>query len=173
MIRAGILSEHDRVELIEGRLVEKMPNHPAHTFSVERSRETLEHDLLEGFFINVQQPITTSTSEPEPDVTVIRGDREDFATRHPSPEDVALLIEVSDSTLKYDRTTKQRLYAVAGVLVYWIVNVPEKQLEVYTSPSADTGSYEAKQIYALADTVTFLLDAREIMFPVKVLFPKT
>lgn len=173
MIRAGILSEHDRVELIEGRVVEKMPNNPAHTFSTERSRETFERELPGGFFVNVQQPITTATSEPEPDVSVIRGDREDFVTHHPYPEDVVLLIEVSDSTLRYDRTTKQRMYALAGIQVYWILNVIEKQLETFTNPSVEKGVYETKQIYSLADAAPFVLDGREIaQFAVQMFFPR-
>ncbi len=173
MIRAGILSEHDRVELIEGRLLEKMPNNPAHTFSTERSREAVERELPEGFFVNVQQPITTSTSEPEPDVAVIRGDRESYLAHHPYPEDIGLIIEVSDSTLRYDRTTKQRMYALAGIQVYWILNVMEKQLEVYTHPSLEKGVYETKQIYSLVDTVPFMIDGREVaQLAVRVFFPR-
>ena len=162
MIRAGILSENDHVELIEGWLVEKMPNNPAHTYSTERSRETVEHVLPKGYFVNVQQPITTATSEPEPDVAVIRGSREAYLAHHPYPENIALIIEVSDSTLKYDRTTKQRLYAKAGVKLYWIVNLVEKQLEIYTQPSSEKGIYEVVTTYNLDEQVPFIIDDHEV-----------
>jgi Uma2 family endonuclease len=173
MIRVGILSENDRVELIEGWLVGKMPNNPAHTFSTERSRETIEHVLPKGYFVNAQQPVTTPTSEPEPDVAVIRGAREAYLAHHPYPENVVLIIEISDSTLRYDRTTKQRLYAQAGVKVYWIVNLVERQLEVYTNPSSEKGSYEVTTIYALSEHVPFIVDGQEVgQLSVQQFFPR-
>lgn len=173
MIRVGILSENDRVELIEGWLVGKMPNNPAHTFSTERSRETVEYVLPKGYFVNVQQPITTATSEPEPDVAVIRGDREAYLAHHPYPEHIVLVIEVSDSTLNYDRMTKQRIYARAGITLYWIVNVVERQLEVYTNPSSEKGLYEVRNIYALNEHVPFIVEGREVaQLPVQQFFPR-
>jgi Uma2 family endonuclease len=162
MIRLGILTEDDPVELLEGWLVEKMPRNPIHTFLTERTRELIEKYLPIGFFVNVQQSITTRDSEPEPDIAVIKGKREDYLRHHPFPKDCVLVIEVSDSSLKHDQGTKQRIYAVAGIAVYWIINLPERHLEVYTQPSEEQGMYKQRQIYALNDTVPLVLEGQMI-----------
>jgi Uma2 family endonuclease len=173
MIRTGILSEDDPVELLEGWLVEKMPRNPAHTFSTERSRDLLQGALPEGYFVNSQQSITTSDSEPEPDNAIIRGVREDYLEQHPSPKDVVLVIEVADSSLRHDQTVKGHIYAVAGILVYWIVNLVDRQLEVYTQPLPEQGFYKQRTIYSLTDSVPLVIDDKEIIrLPVESLFPK-
>jgi Uma2 family endonuclease len=85
-----------------------------------------------GWFLNSQDPITTMESEPEPDASVIRGDRRDFLVGHPQPKDVALIGEVADSGLAYDRGIKKRIFARAAILVYWMVNLEDRCVEVYT-----------------------------------------
>jgi Uma2 family endonuclease len=85
-------------------------------------------------------------SEPEPDLAVVRGDENTYLHRHPGPADVALLVEVADSTLDRDRADKARIYGQAGVPVYWIVNLVDRQVEVYTSPTGPTGAgYTSRQ----------------------------
>ena len=111
-----------------------------------------------------QQPITLETSEPEPDAAVIRGSRDDCPHSHPGPADVALVIEVADASLERDRAWKRRLYAGAGIPVYWIVNLIEGRLEVYADPaaSADGPDYRDTRGYAEAEDAPLVLDGREV-----------
>jgi Uma2 family endonuclease len=138
MARANILDEDDPVELLEGLLVDKMTKKPPHTYASQQTRLALEAIIPGDWFINSQEPITLDTSEPEPDVTIVRGNRRDYLKRHPGPQDVALVVEVADATLKRDRGTKKRIYARAGILAYWVINLLEQRIEVYTNPSGPT-----------------------------------
>jgi Uma2 family endonuclease len=132
MIRAGILTEDDPVELLEGWLVTKMPKNPRHSVATRLIRQALEGLLPPGWYVDTQEPLTTADSEPEPDVVVVCGDRRQYLDHHPGPQDVALVVEVADSTLQRDRSLKKRLYAAAGIPAYWIVNLLDSQFEVYT-----------------------------------------
>ena len=117
MIQSGILTDDDPVELLEGWLVSNMPKNPPHSVATQLTRQVLERFLPAGWHVDTQEPITTDTSEPEPDVTVVRGDRRDYLDHHPGPEDVALLVEVADASLQRDRGSKKRLYARARIPV--------------------------------------------------------
>ncbi|MCP4423648.1 MAG: Uma2 family endonuclease [Chloroflexi bacterium] len=128
MIQKGLLTTNDRLELLEGLLVKKMTVNPPHAFVTETIGEVFARLLANGRFVNSQQPITMQESEPEPDVFVVRGQRRDFAQSHPAPEDVALLVEVSDSTLQQDQTwknasTHKREFQCIGLLIYLIVRL--------------------------------------------------
>lgn len=164
MIDAEILTEDDPVELLEGYLVEKMPKNPPHRVSTRRTRIALEKAVPPGWYVESQEPITTLESEPEPGVTVVRGDSDDFAQRHPGPSDVGLLVEVSEATLARDRGPKKRIYARAKIAVYWIVNLIDKQIEVHADPSgpAEQPDYRQKQIYKPGESVPVVLDGNEI-----------
>ena len=164
MIRAGILTTDDPVELLEGWLVAKMSKNPSHRNVTRLIRQALERLVPAGWYVDTQEPITTVDSEPEPDVTVIRGDTRHYLDRHPGPPDVALVVEVADATLQRDRGFKKRLYARAGIPVYWVVNLPERQFEVYTDPSGPTDApdYRQRQDYGPADALTFVLEGTEI-----------
>ena len=164
MIDAGILTEDDPVELLEGWLVEKMPKNPPHRRATRRLRLVLERILPSGWFVDIQEPITTLDSEPEPDAAVIRGDEDRYADRHPGPEDLALVVEVSAATLQRDRTLKLRIYARASVPVYWIVNLIDGRLEVYTDPTgpAEQPAYGQRRDYGRADDAPLVLDGREV-----------
>jgi Uma2 family endonuclease len=164
MIRAGILTEDDPVELLEGWLVTKMPKNPPHSVVTQLTREALARILPSGWYVDAQEPITTADSEPEPDVVVVRGDRRQYLNRHPGPQDVALVIEVADSTLQRDRSLKKRLYAAAGIPVYWIVNLLDGQIEVYTNPSGpgEQPDYHQQQNYGPADAVPMMIEGREV-----------
>ncbi|MBD1932759.1 Uma2 family endonuclease [Trichocoleus sp. FACHB-69] len=154
MIRLGILSDDDPVELLDGWLVYKMPKNPPHRATTKLTRNALEAVIPEGWYVDTQEPITLADSEPEPDVVVVRGNTRDYLDRHPGASDIALIIEVADSTLERDRTSKQRLYARAGIPIYWIINLPEKQVEVYTEPVVTSESiYQRRQDYQLSDEV--------------------
>ena len=134
IIQAGILTSDDSVELLEGWLVFKMPKNPPHRATTRLVRTALENILPAGWYVDSQEPITLSNSEPEPDIVVVRGDTRQYLDRHPGAEDIALIIEVSDTTLQRDRTVKKRIYARAGISIYWIVNLVEEQVEVYSQP---------------------------------------
>jgi Uma2 family endonuclease len=135
MICAGILTAHDRIELLEGWLVPKMPQNPPHVVAAELTAAALIAVKLPGWCVRSEKPITLPDSEPEPDVVLTRGSTRDYAQRHPAVEDLALVVEVADATLAQDRRLKRRIYARAKVPTYWIVNVVDRQVEVYTAPS--------------------------------------
>jgi Uma2 family endonuclease len=162
MIDAGILTEDDPVELLDGVLVRKMPKYPLHAYVTEELREWFARALPAGYFASSQEPVTLPTSEPEPDGTVIRGQRRAFAKRHPHPADVALLSEVADSSLSRDRGSKKRIYARANIQQYWIINLIDHQIEVYRDPDAAAGDYRQHTIYAMQDEVPVIIDGQTI-----------
>jgi Uma2 family endonuclease len=159
MVASGILTEDDPVELLEGWLVTKMPKNPLHTLATKLTSSQLAAVLPMGWFVNVQEPVTTADSEPEPVVVIVRGQRRDYRERHPSPADVVLVVEVSDTTLARDQTLKLRIYAKARIPVYWIVNLPDQQLEVYSDPIG--AAYTSQTVYRAGETVPVLLDGKE------------
>lgn len=164
MTRAGILTDDDPVELLEGWLVTKMPKNPPHPLTTQLTREALARLVPDGWFVDAQEPITTEDSEPEPDVVIVRGERRQFRDRHPQAQDVAIVVEVSDTTLQRDRSLKKRLYARCGIPVYWIINLVENQIEVYTEPSGpeEQPDYRRRQDYRLADEVPLMIAGQEL-----------
>jgi Uma2 family endonuclease len=147
MAQAGILQEDDRLELLEGWLVAKMTKNPPHRISTKLLRQALEQLIPQGWYVDSQEPITLADSEPEPDVAVIRGNTTDYRDRHPDAASVALVVEVADATLERDRGIKQRIYARAGIPVYWILNLRDRQLEVYTQPATPTQTSDSDPAY--------------------------
>jgi Uma2 family endonuclease len=122
----------------------------------------------------VQCAITLGDSEPEPDGAVVRGDARTYLTRYPGPGDVGLVIEVADSTLAADRIDKGRIYARAGIVCYWIVNLVDRQIEVYTSPSGPTAApaFAQQADYHVGDAVPLVLDGTTVVsIPVQDLLP--
>jgi Uma2 family endonuclease len=164
MLETGILNDGDPIELLEGLLVRKMTKKPRHTLVNQTSRDVLARHLPAGWFVNTQEPVTTADSEPEPDISLIRGQRQDYTAHHPFPADVGLVVEVSDRTLQQDRTLKLRLYANARIPTYWIINLLERQLEIYTEPSGtgQQANYSQHVNYAVSDSAPLTLDGREI-----------
>ncbi|MEM7134745.1 MAG: Uma2 family endonuclease [Chloroflexota bacterium] len=164
MINAGILDEDDKVELLEGYLVETTPKNPPHRIATYSTREELRNIVPNGWFVDSQEAITLSVSEPEPDVFIVRGKQRDYAERHPGPEDIAIVIEVSDATLQRDRVTKKRVYAEAGIPVYWIINLIDDQIELYSAPYGSTTEpdYEIRQTYRREETIPVEIDGNII-----------
>lgn len=163
MIDAAILTEDDPVELLEGLLVTKMPKNFPHTKATQTLRDLLPTLVSPGCFVNDQEPIKTTDSEPEPDLMVLRGRRQDYS-RQPFAEDVPLVIEVSDATLRRDRTLKLRIYARARIPVYWIVNLIDNRLEVYSDPFGDgsLATYRQHTDYPPTDEVPLIIDGQEV-----------
>ncbi len=152
MVRAGILGEDDRVELIEGDLLARSPQEPVHASTIQRLTTRLLRAYGEGFPIRVQLPLVASeTSLPEPDIAVVRGDERAFETRHPSGSDVLLVVEVTWSTAPRDRETAE-IYARAGVPVYWRLDLEHRRLEVHHIPAPD-GVYTRVAALGEADEV--------------------
>jgi Uma2 family endonuclease len=171
---AGILTEDDPVELLEGWLVRKMTKHKPHSIATRRLRRALDRMLPAGWYVDSQEPITTVDSEPEPDVFVAREEVANDPDRHPGPHEVALVVEVADSSLRQDRETKKRVYSRSGIPVYWIVNLVDRQIEVYTEPAsaADPPDYGQRRDYGPDESVPVVLMGIEIgSLPVAELLP--
>jgi Uma2 family endonuclease len=134
MAEAGILHEDDRVELIEGEIVEMAAIGSRHFTCVNKLNHLLVRDVGDAAIVSVQNPVRLDErNEPQPDLAVIRAG--DYRESLPTPEDVLLLIEVSDTTLSHDRNVKLPLYARAGVPEVWIVNLANETVERHTDPS--------------------------------------
>lgn len=163
MIDSGIIGPDDQVELLEGILVKKMAKNGPHIFASETLRDLLQPMLPAGWHINSQNPVTTTDSEPEPDLAVIRGSRRDYINRKPQALDTSLIVEIADSTLQRDRA-KRAIYARAGFPLYWLINIPDRQIEMYRNPNAvvDQAGYASLVIYSEKDEVPVELDGQEI-----------
>ncbi|MFN8526203.1 MAG: Uma2 family endonuclease [Chloroflexota bacterium] len=139
MAEVGILGDDDRVELIEGEIVEMAPVGPAHAGDVDGLTELFVTRLRGRAIVRVQGPIRLDQhSEPQPDLAILRRPAEQpsgFRASHPSPSDVLLLIEVSDTSLVFDLGTKASLYARSGVVELWVVNLKEESLVVHRKPT--------------------------------------
>lgn len=139
MAEAGILSWEDRVELIEGEIVDMSPIGVRHAQCVDRLNMLLSSISLGKAIVRVQSPIRLDEhSEPQPDLTLLRLRDYSHDHRHPGPEDVLLLIEVSDTTLTMDQKAKLPLYARAAIQEVWIINLQQDRIEVYAQPEGDT-----------------------------------
>jgi Uma2 family endonuclease len=160
MINAGIVPAGSSMELIDGILVYKdrsatgndpMTYNPKHAGLVRRLVQRLskwcESDRT-GCFVQTQLPVAlTAICAPEPDVAIIVGIPDSYANRHPGAGDIAAVVEVADSSLRYDRTTKLRLYSSAGIPTYWIINLPEGKIEVHLRPEIQKGFYSERTEY--------------------------
>ncbi len=161
MADLGILTRKHRVTLLEGLLVRKMTMHPPHAHAQEKCYKRLLFLLaVLGWTVRGEKPITLGGSEPEPDVSVARGSDDDYAARHPRPADLGLLVEVADSSLRDDRVDSARFYAEAGIPVYWIVNLIDRQIEVLTRPSGPCAApaYAHQQVFLPGQAVPVILD---------------
>ena len=159
----GVLAEDDRVELLEGWIVPKMNLNPPHSVGVQLVDDAIRKALPEAWCVRIQDAVSTSDSEPEPDVAVVRGAIRDYARRHPSPGDIGLLVEVADTSLTRDRY-KCRLYGGAGIGDYWIVNLVDRRVEVYADPTGSDPNpgYRRRNDYDPNDVVPLVIDGREI-----------
>ena len=164
LIDAGTFGPDEKIELIHGYIIKKMPKNPLHA-KVNQWLLIYFSQLIniqQGWYIAVQDPITLADSEPEPDLMVVRGTPGDHEG-HPGPQDVALVLEVSDSSIDYDKTIKSQLYAANNIPTYWIVDVTKKEIQVYTEPyqTEEQGRYRQQSSYVVGDTVPVVLDGRE------------
>lgn len=149
MAEAGLISEGDRMELIEGELIDMAPIGSRHAFTVT---------LIAGMFrtaddrclVSVQNPVRLSAwSEPQPDIALLKP--RNYSTAHPGPDDVLLIVEVSDSTLKYDRDVKLTLYARHGIPEVWLIDLQQNRLTQYRDPTPQ--GYRRSCMAAATDVV--------------------
>jgi Uma2 family endonuclease len=164
LAREGILTDDDPVELLEGLLVCKMTKYRPHTLATGLLRDALAVIVAPECYVDAQEPGTTSDSEPEPDLLVVRGTRRDYRDRQPGPDEVVMVVEVADTTLRRDRGVKKRIYAAAGLSIYWIVNLKERQIEVYTGPTRRTKrpTYAQRRDYRPEETIPVVIDNTEV-----------
>lgn len=139
-----------RVELLEGEIIEMPPEGLFHAFLTEGTVEYLRALLSSLALVREAHPISLADSEPEPDIAVVKLPRDRYRSRHPHPEDILWLVEISRTTLDFDLNEKKQAYARSNILEYWVVNVKAKQLHVFREPSS--GSY----------TTEFILTERSI-----------
>jgi Uma2 family endonuclease len=161
IIRSGALNDPDRVELVDGHLVDKLGKSAEHGYSTKKTIKALEAMLPVDWTWRSEQPVRIPDfDEPEPDVAVVRGTDEDYEHRIPGPDDVGMLVEISLGTLDRDRSEKLPAYARSGIAVYWIVNLVDRQVEVYTSPVS--GTYGSRVDFKPGQAVPVLLDGQSL-----------
>lgn len=165
MIDTGVLIDGEPYELLEGNLVHKMSRGSPHDAALQALLKRLLRMAPEGWDVRGQSAITLSgESEPEPDIAFVRGDENTYRNRHPGPSEIGLLVEVSASSLLIDREDKASIYAQNSIPVYWVVNVADKVIEVYTQPTGtgDAAAYAHRQDYGAGAAVPVVLDANTI-----------
>lgn len=161
LIEIGILKEEDRVELLDGWITPKMTINPPHAAILSLAQDAVSARLAGlAWRTRTQSPIALATSQPEPDLTVVIGPLLRYLVRHPDPADIAFVVEVADSSLDYDRDTKGPLYADAGIPIYWIVNLVDWTVEVYTQPTPS--GYTHRQVYQRGDLVPLVLGGQAV-----------
>jgi Uma2 family endonuclease len=151
-----------------------MPRNPLHDGTIELMSEPLGRLVPPGWRLRVQLTVVLADSQPEPDFTFARGDRRTYLTRHPGPADVGLLIEVASTSLLRDQRDKTRIYARGGIPCYWIINLVDQRIEVYTQPSGPTAvpAYGSFQMYQAGDTIPLVLGGTTVAtIPVADLLP--
>lgn len=138
LIESGALTTSDRMELLNGLLVYKMPQNAPHASTILKLEELLWRRLPKGLIPWSQKPITLTDlqSEPEPDIAIVPGPSSRYESRKPTANDISLIIEVSDTTLALDSGEKKETYAAAGIPEYWIINLPHRRVEVYSAPKS-------------------------------------
>ncbi|MGO9914709.1 MAG: Uma2 family endonuclease [Isosphaeraceae bacterium] len=152
---AGLLDD-PRVELINGYLVKKMSKKPPHIWAVGSVLDATTRVLPSGWSTRKEDPVRIPEfDEPEPDVAIVRGSRDDYRGRIPGPEDVALLVEVADTSLPMDQGQKRFAYARGRIPVYWIVNLNDRQVEVYSAPADD--GYGSVEVFRPGDAVPVVI----------------
>lgn len=151
MIELGMLKDYEKAEIIEGELIQKTTVGSRHAAIVNALNRFFSRNAVDEILVSVQNPVRlTDFNEPEPDIALADLTKFD-GRRHPRPGEILLVVEVSDSTLKYDRDTKLSLYAEAEVPEVWIVNLPNDIIEIHQKPSV--GIYQLTKIFKRGDRI--------------------
>jgi Uma2 family endonuclease len=154
MIESGVLTESDRVELLQGEIIEMSPIGKQHAACVDRLTELFIGELNRRAIVRVQNPIQLSDrSEPQPDFAILQRRSDFYADAHPQPQDIFALVEVSDTTVEFDRTVKVPLYAKDNIAEVWIIDLNAEIVQVYREPSAM--GYQQLQTFRRSQSVAF------------------
>ena len=163
MIEDGTIAENDQVELIEGLLVRKMGKKRPHIQAGKKGLKALSRVAPTGWHIAKEDPMVASDwSKPEPALAIVRGDVEDYSDRDVTAADIALVVEISDATLIDDRTAMARVYATSGIAYYWIVNLVDFQVEVYTDPDPAQGRYSNRADFRPGQDLPVIIDGCQV-----------
>ena len=149
MVETGILTTDDRVELIEGEILAMSPQNSPHATATRLAQKVLESVFGPGHDVRAQFPLALEAdSEPEPDLAVVAGSPRDSRAHH--PETALLVVEVAETSLTFDRTIKQSLYARAEIPEYWVINLRDRQVEVFRGPARS--GYRSLATYTAGQT---------------------
>jgi len=161
MVASGVFSGRERFHLINGFLVAKMTQNDLHATADELCGDALGRTIPAGWHVRAAKPIRipSQASKPEPDRCVARGSIRDYLQRSPEPSDIALVVEISDSSLSEDRK-QAAIYAAGGIPVYWIVNLVDRQLEVYADPSPS--GYRSRQDYHAGESIPISIGGNQL-----------
>lgn len=161
MVQAGILGKRDRVELIEGILVAKMGRNRPHIVSGNKALRTLQGTIPPGWYVAKEDPLTVSDlSKPEPDLAIVRGKAEDYIERDVTAKDVAVVAEIAESSLRADQNEMRAVYAASSIPAYWIINLVDHQLEVYSDPEGR--EYRTSQVFSREQEVPLIIGGTEV-----------
>ncbi len=153
MAKAGILTEKDRVEFIHGEIIKISPIGSKHAAMVNKISNVLKGLIGDNAIVSVQNSIRIdSLNEPEPDISILKFRDDYYAEKHPSPNDIYLVIEVSDTALNYDREIKLPLYASAGVPEFWLFDLDKNEIEIYRAPAINV--YKKIEIFSFGDKIS-------------------
>jgi Uma2 family endonuclease len=164
MIETGILTPDDKVELLENYVVLKMPKNPPHDGTIDLVNAALAGLVPKNWLIRIQQTVKLADSNPEPDLAIVRGNPRSYLSRHPEAGDVGLIIEVADASLLRDQRDKTRIYSRAAIPVYWIVNLVDSRIEVYSQPTGPIAvpAFQFFQTYQPGDSLPLVLDGQMV-----------
>ena len=163
MFRAGIVTEDDRIELLDGWLVPKAAKTPPHGVATMLVGDWLRQTAPEGWCGFVSASLRLATSMPDPDVVVLRGEIRSYGERWPEGKDIGLVVEVADESLFCDQGLKKSIYAQAVIPCYWLVNLVDRRIEEYTEPVAgEDADYRQRRNYSGDDEIVLVLDGQQI-----------
>ena len=169
LIETGILTTDEKVELVEGQIIQMSPQRPPHAATTQRTANYLSRLLRNQAYIRVQLPITLlPNSEPEPDIAVVRIDDREYFDHHPTADEMFLLVEVAKTTLKSDRIIKASTYAKAEIPEYWVLDVQERQVHVFREPVGE--AYQQETILNEDATISMIAFA-DVNMSLNQLFP--
>jgi len=158
MGEVGILSEDERIELIDGVIIEMSPIGSEHAATVKKLNQLFSNSLSPSeAMIGIQDPVILDDgTEPQPDISILRSKDDAYASEHPRPSDVLLIVEVADTSVEEDRTIKLPRYAACGIPEVWLVNIPEKKIEAYHTPvgEKENAGYKIRVEYRESDTLS-------------------
>jgi Uma2 family endonuclease len=160
MVELGILGPDDKVELLEGYVVLKMSRNPPHDSTIQRILRTLYRLIPPEWDVRIQMAIELSDSKPEPDFAIVKGDHATYKARHPSPDDIGLVVEVANTSLDRDIEEKMRIYSRSNIIAYWVIDVTNSAVHVFTQPSGPTAApaYASHVVVRPPDGVSLTLD---------------